>query len=275
VRKLLLMVVIFLPVSLVITGCGVAQDKYDAVVADLANAQQETQSIKAELETAKAGLSELTANLDKTTADLESAIDELKEANSKYSELSSSYDAAQAELSQAKDSIVSLNSEISGLKQRIPNLVYETYTNDDVGFSIDYPENWSTSIDLFGNGEGIVTFMDKDTGTNIIVSCEKLTESLSAQEYHDLIVEQLLDMGQYYFWGSYEITVSSMKAVQGIITNTEAADETVVQIIVSLVNDQTAWTIIHSCGLSNFLDNVHTFNEVTNSFKLSGSGSKT
>ncbi len=46
--------VILLLMSTLVVGCGIPQDKHDVVVADLGKAQQELQSVKAELTAAQA-----------------------------------------------------------------------------------------------------------------------------------------------------------------------------------------------------------------------------
>lgn len=78
-----------------LVGCGVAQEQYDAVVADLGKAQQELQSVKAELGTTQAKASELTSSLEKANTELETS-------QTKVSELTSSLEKAQAELEVTK-----------------------------------------------------------------------------------------------------------------------------------------------------------------------------
>lgn len=58
-------------------GCGVAQEQYDAVAAELDKAQQVVQSARADMDSARAEALELTAGLGEAEAELESVRSEL------------------------------------------------------------------------------------------------------------------------------------------------------------------------------------------------------
>ena len=90
-RNFLWLGTIFLLVPLLTAGCGVAQEQYDSVVADLNKANQELQSVKAELQTTQTKSAELTAGLKKAETELETT-------QAKVSELTSSLEKAESEL---------------------------------------------------------------------------------------------------------------------------------------------------------------------------------
>jgi predicted RNase H-like nuclease (RuvC/YqgF family) len=274
--------VTLLLMPVILSGCGVAQEQYDSVVADLSNVQQELQAVNAELEAAQTGVSKLTASLDKTTTELNTTTTELETTQAELeistaenSELQENFDNSQVELSEAQDTITGLREDVSGLRSeistleaRIPILVYETYVNEDVGFSIDYPKNWDKPLELFLEGQGMVTFMDTDTGANVIVACEQLPEPMSAQEYFNAVVEQISDT-EITILGEMEITVSGITAIRCV---NFVEDDDAMQVMCTLVTGETAWTVVTSALAENFTDYTHTFNEVIDSFKILGTG---
>jgi len=65
------MILMILLLPWLTTGCLVAQEDYDAVVAQLGTVQQEFQTVKSDLEAAQAKSSELASNLGKTETELE------------------------------------------------------------------------------------------------------------------------------------------------------------------------------------------------------------
>lgn len=273
-KKWFLVVILFLWMPLLLNGCGVAQEQYKAVVGERDNAQKEIQSTKGELETSRAKaaeltsrVAELTSNLTKTQVELTVAVKERDEKQAKGQQLESSLSTAQEALSQAQKSISSLNSRVATLEARIPVLEYETYTNNETGFSINYPKKWKTIINLFKDKEGMVTFADMNTGANIIVTVGKLTTATTAKEFLGEVTKELSQ--GYVRWGSKEITINRMKAERGTFTNLQMG---VAQVILSLVSSNYAYTIVLSHNINDFFDYAHTFNEVVNSFKITGTG---
>ena len=74
---------ILLLVSLLLVGCGIPREDYDAVVAERDSAQTELQSVKAELTASRASVSELTSSLGKATAELQAAKECMSSAKSR------------------------------------------------------------------------------------------------------------------------------------------------------------------------------------------------
>ena len=121
-RNFLWLGTIFLLVPLLTVGCGVAQEQYDSVVADLNKANQELQSVKAELQTTQTKSAELTAGLKKAETELETTqakVSELtaglEKAETENSELTSSLEKTQGELTATKSEYGSFKSEVKSI----------------------------------------------------------------------------------------------------------------------------------------------------------------
>ena len=85
ISPLLVLVVLFAG------GCGVSQDEYDNVVADLEKAQQELLSIGAELAASQSEASELKNSLEESIADLEITEAELEAAKEELAKMEKVY----------------------------------------------------------------------------------------------------------------------------------------------------------------------------------------
>jgi len=103
-------------VPLLVVGCGVAQEEYDAVMTQLSGAQQEMQSVRAELEAAQAQVSELTASLDKTKAELEAEQAKNSELASNLGKTETELEATQTENSELTVSLDETKSELSSVR---------------------------------------------------------------------------------------------------------------------------------------------------------------
>jgi hypothetical protein len=99
---------IFLSLSWLLMGCGISQESYDKVAAQLDAAQRETQSVKTQLESSQSKVSELTSNLEKSQTELQSNKAELGSSQSKVSELISNLENNQTELDSAKEKLASI-----------------------------------------------------------------------------------------------------------------------------------------------------------------------
>lgn len=76
-KKYFLVGFVLLSVLFLLAGCGVAQEQYDTVAAELDKAQKVVQSARAELESAQARVSELTDSQGRAEAELETVRSEL------------------------------------------------------------------------------------------------------------------------------------------------------------------------------------------------------
>lgn len=72
-------------------GCGISQDAYDAVVADLEKAQHELLSVKAELAASQSRASDLKSSLEESMADLEVTEAELEAAREELAKIKKVY----------------------------------------------------------------------------------------------------------------------------------------------------------------------------------------
>ena len=118
----------------------------------------------------------------------------------------------------------------------------------------------------------MVTFVDNPTGINVIVANSLLEEPMSAQEFFDAAVGELPAEGDFELWGSNRTRISDIEAVQGYLKN-NVLEGVIGQIFVTALDGQTAWSIVFSCPFVNFLDNIHTFNEMLESFQILGKSS--
>ncbi|MFC2065925.1 TIGR04197 family type VII secretion effector [Chloroflexota bacterium] len=124
-KRWFLIGVIFLLLPWLVVGCGVAQEQYDAVVAQLDNAQQELQSVKTELETMQTKVSELSSSLERAES-------ELKVTQDKNSELTSNLGKSQAELETTQDTVSELTSSLEKTQNELKtaNSEYQTFQSN-------------------------------------------------------------------------------------------------------------------------------------------------
>jgi len=104
---------ILLLVSLLVVGCGVPQEQYDALSSDLSKAQQELQSIKAELGSAQAKVSELTSSLRKAETDLEATQTDLEATQTDLK-------ATQTDLGATQTDLGAVSKELAEIKNVYP-----------------------------------------------------------------------------------------------------------------------------------------------------------
>jgi hypothetical protein len=250
--------IVLLLMSVLMAGCGISQEKYDASIADLAAVQKEIQTVKSDLQASAAKVSELTSSQEKTKADLGTA-------QAKNTELTMTLASKQAELSSAqavntglKQDIEVLQTRNSWLVSRIPTLVYNTYVDNDKGFSINYPADWEKQQ----IANTLVSYVGRGLPVNFLVVSETLPQTKSAQAYFESGKQGMLNSG-YTFAGSKELTINQMTAFRGIFTKNE-----VTQAVTSLVRGTTGWIIVCTARSSDFMDYSFTFNEIISSFKL-------
>jgi hypothetical protein len=241
-----------------LAGCGVAQEKYDTAVSDLSKIQTEMQSVKSDLQASVAKISELTSSQEKTKT-------ELATIQAKNAELSANLTNKQAELTNVqgayttqKADIDGLKTKVSSLESRIPTLVYNTYTDNDKGFSINYPTDWEKQA----LQNTLVYYVGRGLPVNFLVVSEALPQVQSAQAYFDSGKKGMLNSG-YTFVGSKEITINQMTAFKGIFIKND-----VTQIVTSLVRGTTGWVIVCTSRSNDLMDYTFTFNEIISSFKL-------
>lgn len=151
-RNFLWLGTIFLLVPLLTVGCGVAQEQYDSVVADLNQANQELQSVKTELETTRAKVSELTLSLKKAETELETTQNEVDTKQAKVSELASSLEKAEADnmaLIKEKESLQSeytaVNDEMTRIKKVYPLRHFSNYEELKNWVELHFVKKWNNT----------------------------------------------------------------------------------------------------------------------------------
>lgn len=249
---LVLMVVLF-------AGCGgIPQDKYNAAVADLGNAQKQIETAKSDLQTSAAKVAELTSSQEKIKT-------ELVAAQAKNVELSANLTSKQAELASAQAANTALKQDndsqktrISSLEKRILFVNMTTYTDNDKGFSINFPADWEKQT----LQNTLVYYVGRGIPVNSLVMNEALPQVISAQAYFDKAKQSILNSG-YTYITSKEVSINQMAAIRGIFTKNEVS-----QMIVTLVKGTTGWGIVCTCRSNELIDYAMTFNDIMYSFKL-------
>lgn len=166
---------LLLLVPLLTVGCGVAQEQYDAVVADLNQASKELQSVRSELQVAQANASELTSSLEKTRASLRAAEAENSELTSSLekaeselqagsAELTASVQKSQAELEAAQVKVSELTSSLEKVENEL-----ETTKSEYEAFKSEVESLFVLSLDQHvalqkASGDAKSAFSSRDYG---------------------------------------------------------------------------------------------------------------
>ena len=130
--------IIFLSLPWALLGCGVAQERYDAMATDLSKAQQELQSVKAELATAQKENSELTSRLGETKTEpapaqpdveairneLQSTKAELETAKISLAESIKNISSIRTDLQKANDDIKTQQQVSAALSEQLKKVKY-------------------------------------------------------------------------------------------------------------------------------------------------------
>jgi len=114
VKRWFLVSVTLLLLGLVV-GCGIPQEQYDAVLAERDQAQQELQSLKAELATAQGQVSGLTSNLGKTKSELEAAQSELETAQSELETTKAELETVRTDLTKAQTDFAAFKHDLESV----------------------------------------------------------------------------------------------------------------------------------------------------------------
>jgi len=229
-KRWFLVGMMFLLLPWLLVGCGVAQEVYDAVVAErdslVANlqsvqseldaAKSKLQSIESELEDMNIELKSITGELDTTKSEVESAQSELTAKESELQSVESELETVKADLEAALVQLI----EAEAPEVTSPQVTGQTYQNTKYGFSCDFPEGWETDegIDyavLFaGPTEGEYDYM---VNINIVVQ-----DLLVAQELEDIVsLSDLVTKSQfpsYTVVQQYETTIGGVPAIVQVFT---------------------------------------------------------
>lgn len=151
-KQRFLVVTAILLVPWLLAGCGIAQEMYDAVIAERDDLSAKLQSIQSELDATKLKLQSIQSELEGMGIELKSITGELDTAKSEV-------ESTQGELVDKESELQSVQSELETLKAELedalaqlieaeapevtsPQVTGQTYQNTEYGFSCDFPEGW-------------------------------------------------------------------------------------------------------------------------------------
>ena len=194
-KKKLFLVGVLLIVPLLLVGCGVSQESYDAIVAERDSLVTNLQSVQSEIDTAKSKLNSVQSELD-------SKILELRSAQSQIGSTKTELQSVKSELEAIKLELESLREQSSGLKQvptpPLPAVESLTYTNMEYGFSVKHPKGWQVDERITGT---IVVFtgpydVAEEVFSNVIIIAKKLPQvpKLTLEDYASLTQTQIKAM---------------------------------------------------------------------------------
>ena len=125
-KRWFLVGMMFLLVPWLLVGCGVAQEVYDAAVAERDSLVANLQSVQSELDAAKSKLQLVQSELDKSklelesvSGELESVSGELESVKSELDPMTSKLQSAKSEFDAAKSELRSVQSELSATQSTI------------------------------------------------------------------------------------------------------------------------------------------------------------
>lgn len=169
-RKWILIGTVCLLMSLILGGCGIAQEQYDAVNDDLDQARQALDISQGELDTAKAGLDSIKAELDSAKAELDSAKAELDTAKTDLDAATSGLEAAQStnlgltsSLGEARDELV------------ITELAFEAFVYEVDSLWNPLDNYLGVNHDVLAVNAGILT----DDTALVYAKCKDITTKLA------------------------------------------------------------------------------------------------
>lgn len=118
-KQWFLVVMIFLLVPWLLAGCGIAQDVYDAVVAERDSLIAQLQSVQSELDTAKSNLELAQNELDAKLSEFESVQKELDTAKAKLDSVQSEFDTTKSALQSVQAQFDSAKAELENVKDEL------------------------------------------------------------------------------------------------------------------------------------------------------------
>jgi peptidoglycan hydrolase CwlO-like protein len=98
-------------------GCGIPQEDYDDVLAQLSTLQQELQVVKADFEASRAKVSDLTANQEKLNSELTATQTKLSETGAELEKTKSQLEAIKAELKTTQHELELAKKELPAFQQ--------------------------------------------------------------------------------------------------------------------------------------------------------------
>ena len=118
--KLLIFGMVFLLVPWLLVGCGVAQEEYNAMLAQVSSAQEELQSVKADYD-------KLSAECEDLQAEITSLMAEKESLEADYDKLKNEYATVAREFAQIKQSRDSVYQELRDLQAVYPPIRFSSH----------------------------------------------------------------------------------------------------------------------------------------------------
>lgn len=249
-------------------GCGIPKDQYNAVVTE-----RDTQ--KERITTLESNLRETLGELSSTQAVLAATNAELTQAQDTLAKTEKDLDSAKTEGSNLQQQLTTelalesgLRKESDGLKARIPTLTYTTYEDTQNGFTIPYPEKWSTTQPEAK--ETVAVFVGEGNLPRLDIARVDLVSPATASAYFDGLNKAVLAEGHYTLVTSKATSVAGLPAVkaQYLVQLGGQSDLKLEQVFVVVVKGQTAWTVLFTGKAGDLMDWAHTLNEMIGSFNL-------
>jgi septal ring factor EnvC (AmiA/AmiB activator) len=119
-KRMFVFGVVPLLILIILCGCGISQEQYDAAMADLNQVQNELQSVKDDLQTAKAQLAERTASLDQAENELKSVQGEFTTEQAENLKLTESLEETETKL-ELKESELESTTEYLSFRDEVNN----------------------------------------------------------------------------------------------------------------------------------------------------------
>jgi len=143
-KKRLLFAATVVLVSLLLTGCGVPRDRYDALLAERDQVLIEAASLQAEMESLRDDLSEAESRISALESQLSRTQDELSGAKSDLSRVENDLATAQGALTVAQSRTVEAESRVSALEEMLNAVTAELEALSKVILLFDHFEDGDT-----------------------------------------------------------------------------------------------------------------------------------
>lgn len=147
---------------------------------------------------------------------------------------------------------------------------YQTYTDNVNGFSIDYPEDWEMPPEELWEGAYVAFYAPEecsDFTANFNVVGEGLPFSMSVQTYYESVKSILQILTGYTPISEEEMNMGVGAAIEHVYSYS-LAGQTMTQMQIYLVEDQTAWVLTFSTVPACWGQYEPTFDTVVDSFQL-------
>lgn len=242
-KKWVLFGMMFLLVPWLLVGCGVAQELYDAVVAERDSLAADLQSVQGELDAAKSKVQSVESELEALKLELESASSELESATGELDTVKSELEEALTQLIEAQAPVVPPPSP--------PTMESLTYTNSEYGFLVKYPKDWDFTE---GITDTIVVFSgpfiaEEEVFINILIGAEELPKypKWTLEDFVSTSKLQLKAlMENYEDVDEYRTTVDDLPAIVSSFTY-DMDGFTIMQTMVSFFKEENvAYSIVYT-----------------------------